>query len=371
MRYICLFTLLVGWCPLLVSAQTTQPGEAIDVVNASRVTLELKGVAPKAAFAQLAGQSGMLLRPYPPNLWESREWGTVDLSLKDVSFWTAVRELCDKTGLSLQRIGMERDLYLMQGGNRAFGGYPTSEHGPFLVVAQSLERIHQVDLTRGREPERRCDLRFVLYAEPRITIVKGDSRITIIEGVDENGRKLTPSAAVAVSSAQAVRTWMWAMSAGLTLPEGAGQKIASLKGAVRLQVQTRSLRVEFDDVLTQKDVVRTVAGRKVVFKEAKKAGTETYTVQIEVHRDPGKPAEWNDIDLYSTFRMEDAEGKSLTRRNPGGRGAGGSGVMNIVLTFGRESWAGGAGEPAKLVWDMPLETGEIEVPFEFSDLPMP
>jgi hypothetical protein len=46
-------------------------------------------------------------------------------------------------------------------------------------------------------------------------------------------------------------------------------------------------------------------------------------------------------------------------------------MMGITLTFGRESWAGGAGEPARLIWEMPLETGEIEVPFEFSDLPLP
>ena len=165
-------------------------GEPIDVKTASRVTLELKNAPPKDAFGQLARQCGMHLRPYPPNLWESREWPAIDVSLKDVTFWVAVRELCDKTGLSLQRIGLERDLYLMQGGNRGFAGYPSVEHGPFLIVAQSLQRNHQIDLSRGVVSQRRCDIRFVLYAEPRITIVKGAARAIITEAVDENGLAL-------------------------------------------------------------------------------------------------------------------------------------------------------------------------------------
>ena len=346
-------------------------GEPIDVKTASRVTLELKNAPPKDAFGQLARQCGMHLRPYPPNLWESREWPAIDVSLKDVTFWVAVRELCDKTGLSLQRIGLERDLYLMQGGNRGFAGYPSVEHGPFLIVAQSLQRNHQIDLSRGVESQRRCDIRFVLYAEPRITIVKGAARAIITEAVDENGLALASINPAVPDSLQAARSWMLPLLASIALPENTGQKLARLKGAARLQVQTRSAFIAFEDVLSGKVVARTVAGRKIILKEVKKAGAETYAVQLEIHRDPAKPTEWNDLDLYSTFRLEDAEGRSLTRRNPGGRGAGGSGILNITLTFGQESWAGGAGAPAKLIWEMPLETGEIQVPFEFSDLPLP
>jgi hypothetical protein len=362
--------LMAALAMLAISATAAAAGQAVDVENGSRVTLQLKAVPPREAFEQLARQSGMLLRPYPPNLWDSRDWPVVDLSLQDVSFWTAVRELCDRTELSLQRIGLERDLFLMRGANRPFANYPSAEQGPFLVVAQTLTRNHSVDLSRGRNFERRCDIRLVLYAEPRIAVVKGASRATILEAEDENGLKLPPINSGAADTLQTARTWMWTLNASIGLPETCGQRIARLKGDIRLQVQTQALAVEFEDVLNQKDVVRSAAGRRIILKEVRKAGTETYTVQVEIHRDPARPDEWNDIDLYATFRMEDAEGRSLTRRNPG-RGAGGRGNLNLVMTFGQESWAGGAGEAAKLIWDMPLEIGEIRVPFEFVDLPLP
>jgi hypothetical protein len=45
----------------------------------------------------------------------------------------------------------------------------------------------------------------------------------------------------------------------------------------------------------------------------------------------------------------------------------------MTLHFQRRTWRDGEdlGEPAKLVWDVPVESQTVTVPFEFKDLPLP
>ena len=47
--------------------------------------------------------------------------------------------------------------------------------------------------------------------------------------------------------------------------------------------------------------------------------------------------------------------------------------MDVDIQFQRQNWNGteNAGEPVKLLWEVPVETKEIAVPFEFTDLPLP
>jgi len=56
-----------------------------------------------------------------------------------------------------------------------------------------------------------------------------------------------------------------------------------------------------------------------------------------------------------------------------GSSGGGPDQMDIDIQFQRQNWNGteNAGEPVKLLWEVPVETKEISVPFEFTDLPLP
>jgi hypothetical protein len=67
----------------------------------------------------------------------------------------------------------------------------------------------------------------------------------------------------------------------------------------------------------------------------------------------------------------DANGVPLSRRNYGG-GTNLGDYAELNLMFGRDDWNGeGAGAPAKLIWEVPTETAEVEAPFEFADVPLP
>ena len=112
-------------------------------------------------------------------------------------------------------------------------------------------------------------------------------------------------------------TWGWWLTARVALPEHAGERITKLRGVAHLTVQTRSESVEVPDITTAEHVERTMAGHKLMVKNVRARG-ETYTVTMTITRDPKKRGGWGEINLSSTFRMVDANGLPLSRRNYGG-----------------------------------------------------
>jgi hypothetical protein len=76
--------------------------------------------------------------------------------------------------------------------------------------------------------------------------------------------------------------------------------------------------------------------------------------------------------MQNRLRVVDAEGQSLERRGFGSRVNGDEVEISLRFTQSvRSRDRRRSGEPAKLVWQVPTATKEVEVGFEFRDLPMP
>jgi hypothetical protein len=46
-------------------------------------------------------------------------------------------------------------------------------------------------------------------------------------------------------------------------------------------------------------------------------------------------------------------------------------VVMVELSYPNDGGGAGMGAPAKLVWDAPVETRTVDIPFEFKDVPLP
>lgn len=357
-------------------AQGTRPAQdggaagpvSVDLANPSRITLHLQDASPKAAFAQLSQQAATNLRPYPPNLWESRTWPPVKVDLDNASFWQALRELCGQTGLSLHRLGAQRDPVLMASGGRSLWEYPAVEHGPFLIFAQSIRRLHTANLSQAQPVQRVCTIQLLLYVEPRIALMKAANQAEITQAIDEKGQALAPAGAG--GALVAATSGIWPLTATFSTPPQAGSRLVRLEGRIRTLVQSTRQLVEVPEVLKAANVTRAVGGHRLEVRSVRVAG-ETYTFQISILPDPQQPKLWEGMNLASTFRLVDAQGRGLTLRNSSGGGE--ADRIDLNLTFGREDWGGGegAGEPARLIWDVPLQLKELAIPFQFTDLPLP
>ena len=352
-----------------MAAPATMPATRPGALEPGKITLHLNNVHPRDIFVKLAPQTGATFRPSPAGLWEGKEWPAVSIDLENVSFWKAIEQVSGKTGLYIQRGQVERNFFVVNepAAGKLWTTYPTSENGPFLFSLQSLDRVHRNDMVAG-EITRQVNVRMILYTEPKLRVLKVAQQATVSEAIDELGNKLAPAPN---PMAQAMGgTWGWWLTARMALPENVGEHIAALRGSARLTVQTASESVEVPDIATAENVQRSVAGHKLVVKNVRSRG-ETYTVSLSVTRDPKKPGGWGDINLSATFRLVDANGIPLSRRNYGG-GTNLGDHTELNLMFGRDDWNGeGAGPPAKLIWEVPTATAEVDAPFEFVDVPLP
>jgi hypothetical protein len=82
-------------------------------------------------------------------------------------------------------------------------------------------------------------------------------------------------------------------------------------------------------------------------------------------------AEWEQaVFPGNALRLVDNAGKAVVAR---GFGMGGKGdEATYVFKFEKEPPAGSRiGKPIKLVWEIPTQTREVPLTFEFKDVPMP
>src|ERR1041385_2822660 len=130
MRSILILVGLVFTAPT-VAAPTTLPTSRPAALEPAKISIHLNNVHPKAIIAELGNQAGSTFRPSPAGLWEGKDWPTVSIDLQNVSFWQAVREISQKTGLYIQRGTVERNFVVMRepGAGRLWTTYPTSENG--------------------------------------------------------------------------------------------------------------------------------------------------------------------------------------------------------------------------------------------------
>jgi hypothetical protein len=340
-----------------------------DLDEATRINLDLKGAPPKTIFAEIARQSGIELRANPKDLFESVPFDPVDLRIDNASLFSALRQACDRTGVSVQRVGPMREFILMNGRAQIWGNYPSTERGPFMVTVRHIQRQNTADLTKNTTT-RVFRVQLNVYAEPRLRVVRSYNAAVLDQASDELGHKLTMHEdANPVPERAMGATWSWGVQLPLATPENAGSTLALLKGHARAIVVTKSATAEIAFDERMKDHTTAVGNAKVTVKSVeRKQGDQNFTVTLAVEPDPAKAEEWSRIGLESTFRLVDKDGRNLMRQQYGAAGG-----KTIMLMFMKVDWNGGdpAGEPERLIWEVPLEMREVKIPFEFRDLPLP
>jgi hypothetical protein len=349
--------------------------EANRATGTSYITMHLKDATPQQVFAELSRQASTELRVSPPTLWESRAWPRIDIDLERQPFWLAMREICTKVGVAPQNNGIEREMVIMdrQGGGPSWGTAPVSAHGPFMVMATMVNTYASRDFNQPAVTRRSCNINLLVYAEPKIRVLQGSYGARVDEAVDEHEQSWVMPGQQA-EGMQPNMTWVWPLSVSLMPPENAGKKLARLKGSGRFVIQTRSEQAEITNVLDPKtkNVTRVVGGKRFTLKEVRRAG-DSYIVTLTLYRAGWNPNEWNYMYPQSIFKLLDGAGKPLPRTSNTGGGGGGEQV-DISIHFQRQNWApsdNDTADPVRLVWEVPIETKEVVVPFEFTDLELP
>jgi hypothetical protein len=169
--------------------------------------------------------------------------------------------------------------------------------------------------------------------------------------------------------------WAYHVIAFMTYPKEPGDRIVRIAGFVPFLAVLRSEPWEIADPLNAKEEKRVVSGRDFIVKELKRKGAQ-YDGQVEINAGGANADAWSRVfaqpntkTLASWLRLSDANGKTLARGEGGSSTTYNGNRLEFAVWF--RDIPEGAAPPTKLVWDVPAEVRELQVRFEFKDLPMP
>jgi len=324
------------------------------MLGPSLITLHVARASPREVFAEISRQCGAAMHPSPQGLWDEKGWPTLTLDLDRQSFWEVMRELGER--LDVHCLPEDSHGVRLMRGAWAPDGITAS--GPFLVAADVIN-------TR-----RRLMVGVSLYAEPKITLVRIE-RLRFDGAIDDNGNALMPLTPRPLNFT--VRSGSWRVYATLQHPAREGDKIASFKGSLTVAVQTRGENWDVPEPLDMRAVTRLVDGIPVtLLRFGPKPSSDGYQLQARVPDGWANRLTMEQImeSMRTRLHVFDDFGAALSLHDLSEHGLGDG--ISFDLEFVADPHPDGTptGKPARLVWEVPVETRRLTVPFEFKDLPI-
>lgn len=347
----------------------------------------------------MSDQAGIKLTLVPDNspAWAGRK---VSLSEKEpLTFWAAIDRLCETAHLQYNYGmhypgGREPSFPLFEDNGRPI--LPVSDHGPFRVSVVGLHFQRDVNFIGGPQvkpsqnvPKQASRLsstvneqfyaQLQVTAEPRLALAQGGT-LKVTDAVDDRGQVLVLPASNNPALNQRVSGYFGYASgpivqaqASLNRPAKAGTSIKKLKGSIPLIVSTRkpsplviSLASAAGRTFQNEDVVLTVHESRAA--EAARPGSVEVTIRpgpgvLSAGAANGGEVGFRPDSHQQQIEVLDAQGHLLPWYQTGFDSEAG----RLTMTFPNHE---PGTKPAELRY-YSLIRATADVPFEFTDLPLP
>ena len=363
------------------------------LVGMTMVTMRLSSATPAAAFAELARQARAPIAVDPPDLLR-KSTKPVSLAVERRPFWEVMESLSAQTGLevtSVTRHNREVGLGVTSGGTD-WMDKPIVLAGPLLIRADRLSRVSTTQLKPPRDTTEEFTVSLTVFDEPKLRVLDFSQTLRLDQAVDEKGNSLVPPAdpngvlpnADVFGNHREGHTSRWDVGATLHHPKGIGKQIKRLRASTSVLVETRAAVLDVP-LANARNATRTVGGVRVTVKSV-----DASRAELSVFRDGRSDAEWYAVRMQLSAGRAQllGEGDRVVARGQGSADADESADnqrLDLRLRFvrepaedggrggreGKRAAANASSEPARFVWEFPVEARELVVPFEFRDLPIP
>jgi hypothetical protein len=238
-------------------------------------------------------------------------------------------------------------------------------------MARSINLSSHVQLQQRAAGNKNMNIQVMCFVEPKLQISQRPYQVQLTECDDDKGRSLifnNNNAGMPFfgGMGEAGGQVMWDTSAQLKVPEPDATKIAVLKGTLRLMAAIKTDTLEIDDIVSAKNVTKSVAGFSLTVKSVTTNG-EQVTVSMSLAFPPNRP---NAHQLFQQVRLLDASGNQMQLNDTNGPN-GGNNRLDYRVTYQRREGDDKQTKPAKLVLSVPTETKPLDFNFEFKDLALP
>jgi len=359
-----------------LSAQTTDPqikssAEAIldqlatlDKTGPTLLTIHLSKVPANEVITEMERQAKCELPIWPPNF----NLPNVTINADRAPLLQVLRDLCIQAKLVPQYMGSNRPMALMAQQSKTFMSAPSVTSGAYLVFANSITALQSAGYSKPEETHSNVDIDFILCLEPKLQILGRAPQADINQAIDDAGKSWAPQSAPVPVQNNPAGEGVFHITGSLKRPPGYGKTLTRLKGAIRLQVPSKTETLEVADILNAKNLTKVVGSRTFQITTTAQADNRIYSIDVDIVEANPTPG-YNPYPNHSA-RLLTKDGRSYGPPNGGGGGGNGHYHYNLYFDSQQNNRAANA-PPQKLIWDIPTETKEIAVPFEFANLALP
>jgi hypothetical protein len=341
-------------------------------INATKVTIEGKGIRLSEALQQLQKQSGNVITDLREQLGAEITNPSLDLDLKDKVFFEALDEIVRQAQVGTSYFTGDGSIGITGGASSdapastpAPAVKPLRQYsGPFRIELQQLNlsrdfqtgvAIAQIRLEAAWEPRLR----------PMLLALKADQ----LKVRDDQGKEVKPQVAMAADEV-VVRPENPVAEINLNLeaPERAAKKIGSLLVKADVTIPA-GIRVFTFPRLDQKDVTIKQEDVSVTLKETE-VDEQVWKVNVELTYPGEGPA-------FESYRQGLFNNRLWLQRADGSRFAHNGGFSNTSTDGGKLGFeylfVDAPGKPAnyQLIYETPSKVITIPLEFEFKDIPLP
>lgn len=340
---------------------------AASIRQASLISLKVED-APLRKAGELISQQlegGVLIRT---TLDEAR----VTLDLQRATAWEALAEIERQTGAGIPIGTKMSPLVLEREGLLVNLAAPSSAFGPYLSVLTGVTRNSEIKFGRQAQNSDRLDLAIFLLAEPKLTIVERNAVPHITELTDGNGASLLhPKAREVEPRWKVMSGWRPTLyQIEVPQPRGPVKKIGKVRGHIGLRIAGAEEQLEVPDILQAKGKVVSSDYWRFEITEVIWDGHRCEVrLTANLIKAKGGPTSL----LQNRFKLLDQNGKEFFLSGYGGsrNDRGWTAHPAWSATIPAHDKAKHDRKPTKLVYSYFSEQEEIEIPFEFRDIPAP
>lgn len=321
------------------------------------ITLHVADAAPAEVFANLARQCDGPLPTWPEKLWDDSNWPKLTLDYDHRPFWDVMMGLGKR--LQVDYITSDpQEIRIARDSGRSPGGMCVS--GAFLVTADAMTFRSGMNVV------------VCVYGEPKVTITRAAS-FKLQRAEDDQGHPLLPQTSRRFWGRR-FRTGSRQLSMLFQRPAEDVTRIGRLKGTLNVVIQTASDVWEVRDPASMSATTRMVDSVPVTIESltASRTGGQSYELLVTLptgSNSRGTQDEMSEL-IRKRLTILDANGHKLSLGMVDSRGTNDGAEITADFTPAPQPDGNRTGPPAKLVWDIPSETRECPVPFDFKSIPI-
>ena len=370
-----------------VGAATTAPAttQAASLPEPTRVTLHLDRAPAADALAALFKQADVsdhgLLHP---SFREHMAGVNVTVNVTDQPYLDALLEICRQAHLEpVDNRAPGRPMYLQihppATTEPSWLDAPRVTAGPFVFVVRKASRSSHVDL-ESKTTTRAIKLDMIALRDPKIRLFEMASALEIDTAQDEHGRSLAPpdehASPIKAELVQDRGQFVWGVSATLDYPKEPTHTLALLRGRLHTSLVTRSERVELMNGKGVMSGARDAGGVHFNVKGFDSTG-EASRIAISVNPVEGEGDEWTrfrGLVQASDFRVTDGAGSSYfvnVQMSPVQASGAHEGMIEFRGFRALQADPKPAQVPTSVIWNVPTEITDVDIPVEIHDLPLP